>query len=475
MASAFEGKEDDKKYVKTRRPRTKKMGNDEFENSPLRSELEGMSKDQLVKAITEIGKNDLRHSNFNIAMLNERMTHFEKAIKELEESIEIKITKAKKYRNMGDDPKRAIKAIERIIINDRKKIKDFQEEVNQFEKKKQHKAIEQQSAKKEIDKKLVKRAYTFLEKNNDPIIVDLMESYIALLRNQPTSSREDVELYLQKYDGLHTAMNKLDTRLVSGANAQRYSETIDRIRTAFHVDTPYAKFIPFLVYLNQTCSIISLTVQEREFESRIHSLEEGIKTREREIDEIETFADNVFEVIDYDAQVEEERKALQFMIEHHRLLQMRMYKIQKYSRLFKHYYFRDIKDRKRLNERKWEKIDCLDDLDNLEDIEEQLEEVNLLQSVTRIIKKNKNDNPLGENTKIRELEREESYGDEDKPVAAGAENSGSSQDDGDNESESQTPQDSQTIDDVVDSDASSSKGGPSDEEDDESNDISNRA
>jgi hypothetical protein len=484
MASNFEEKEKyHNKHVKSRRPRTKNMDRDEYENSPLRNELEGMSKDQLVKAVTEIGKNDLRHSNFNIAMLNERMTHFDKAIKELVESIEIKVNKARKYRNIGDDPERAIKAIERIIDNDKKKIQDFQVEVDKFEKKKQHKAIEQQDARKEIDKKLVKRAFTFLEKNNDPVIVELLEAFVALLRNQPTSNREDVELYLQNYNGLLTALSKVDERLISGANARNYSETIDRIRHEFHADTPYAKFIPFLVYLNQTCSIISLTCQEREYESQISNLEEGIGAREREIDEIQTYAENVFEVIDYDAQVEEERKALQFMAEHYLLLQMRMYKIQKYSRLFKHYYFRDVKDKTRLNERKWEKIDCMDDLDNLDDIEDQLDEVNLVQSVTRILKIDKNDNPLGDNTKVRELEKEVSYVEEEKPDAEGVESSepsgssgpsgsSESQDEADNASESQTPQDSGTIEYTGES---YSKSATLDEEDSESYDISNRS
>lgn len=474
MATLGDNK-DPNKYVKRHKPKTLKMAKFEYENPGLKDDLENMSKDELVKLVTELGKNDLRHANYNIAIMNERMTHFEKGIQGLERSIEIKKEKARKYRNMGDDPKRAIAAIERIIKNDKKKIEDLKIEVGKFEEKKSHKAIEQQNSKKQIDKKLVRRTYKLLEKDSDPVLVDLLEAFVALLRNQPSASKEDVELYLKKHEGLQTAMNKVDPRKISGANAKKYSETIERIRNSFKDQTEYAKYIPYLVFLNQTCSIVSLTVQEREIESQIRVLEDDIKTREKEIDEIETFTENVYEVIDYDAQVAEEKKTLTFMRDHYRLLQMRMYKLQKYSRLFKHFYFRDIKDKKRLNTMQWEKIDTLDDLDNLKDIDQELEKVNLLQSVTRILKVNKNDNPLGDKRKVQELEKNNSIQKKGRGNKDGSSDEEDSKDDNENESgtDYQTPPESksQTYG-SDDSEVSQSRDNASDEE--ESEEYSNR-
>ena len=83
----------------------KNFEEEDIENDNLRDELEKMDKKELVKLVTDLGKSDLRHINFNIAMLSERLSHFKKAVEELEKSIEVKSHKAQKYRNIGDDPK----------------------------------------------------------------------------------------------------------------------------------------------------------------------------------------------------------------------------------------------------------------------------------------------------------------------------------------------------------------------------------
>lgn len=385
------------------------MNAEDLENEELRQELRGMDKKELIKLITDMGKNELRHVNYQMSVLSERMTHFSKAIDETQKSIDEKSKKAQKYRNMGDDPDRAIKALERIIKNNKLKIKDLQKEVDKFEEKKSHKAIEQQNAKKEIDKKLTKMAYKFLEKDSDPIIVSLLETFVALLRNRPTAQREDVELYLRKHEGLLVAMNKVDPRKISGGNAAKYTECVQRIRHSFKQDnSEYRKYIPFLVFVNQTCAIVSLTVEERQFESQIEQLQQDIKDREKEIDEIETFHENVTEVIDYDEQVEQEKKQLSLFKNQYAVMKMRMDKLTRYSVMFEKYYFRDLKDKNRLRSHKLEYIDVIDDMERVKNLDEKLENINLAKSVTRIPKQ-EGENPLGDNKRITQLEKEKSY------------------------------------------------------------------
>ena len=384
------------------------MNMEDLENEELRRELSGMDKKELTKLITDIGKNELRHVNYQMSVLAERMMHFSKAIEETKKSIEEKSKKAQKYRNMGDDPDRAIKALERIIKNNKLKIKDLQKEVDKFEEKKANKAIEQQNAKKEINKKLTKMAYKFLEKDSDPIIVDLLETFVALLRNRPSAQREDVELYLRKYEGLQVAMNKVNPRQISGGNAAKYTQTIQRIRNAFKEDTEYRKYIPYLVFVNQTCAIVSLTVEERQFEAEIEQLKQDIKDREKEIDEIETFHEHVTEVIDYDEQVEQEQKQLSLFKNQHAVMKMRMDKLTRYSVMFQKYFFRDLKDKSRLRSQKLEYIDVMDDMERVKNLDDKLASIDLAKSVTRI-PKDRDENPLGDNKRIKELEKQKSY------------------------------------------------------------------
>jgi thymidylate synthase len=96
-----------------------------FEKDNLGNSLEDMDKDELIDLIISGGQKELRNTNFGISLLRERMTHFEKAIKELEDSIAIKRVKADKYRTISGDKDRSIKAIERIIENNKKKIEEL--------------------------------------------------------------------------------------------------------------------------------------------------------------------------------------------------------------------------------------------------------------------------------------------------------------------------------------------------------------
>lgn len=375
------------------------------DDKDLRESLEEMDKKQLIKLITGLGQNELRHANFSIAILRERMTHFEKAIDELEKSIEFKKAKADKYRNMGDDPQRSIKAIRRIIKNNEKRIEVLQKEVNKFEEKKQKKSIEQQNAKKEITKKLIKGIYKFLEKDSDPIIVKLMENFVAMLRNKPSASKEDVELYIRKYEGLVTALNKVNPREISGGNAKIYTDAIQAIRNEFTGESKYSKYIPILVFLNQTCAMVNLTVEERVIESQIRELENDNKLKEQEIEEIETFQQHVEEIIDYDIQVDQEQKQLALFKNHYSLLQLRYKKLGRYSRFFERYYFDEIEHPEKLRSQKLEKIDTMDDLDKVEGISDQIAKLNIAQPVVKYKREEDGKNPVGSSKGAAKMEK----------------------------------------------------------------------
>lgn len=305
---------------------------------------------------------------------------------------------------MGDDPKRSIKAIRVMIKNNEKRIEELKKEVEKFEEKKKKKEVEQQNAKREITKKLVKQVYKFLEKDSDSIIIRLMEAFVAMLRNRPTASREDVELYLRKHEGLLTAMNKVNPRKISGGNAKGYTDTVQAIRNEFTGDSPYVKYIPFLVFLNQTCAMVNLTVEEKQIEQQIAELEEENKLKHKEIDEIETFEEHVDMIIDYDVQVDQEKKQLALFQNHRDLLDLRINKLSKYSRLFEKYYFAELKDTSLLRSTKRDKIDRMDDLDQLESINEKVANLNLAKTVTRIKRDERGHNPVGSNRKVNKME-----------------------------------------------------------------------
>ena len=355
-----------------------------FEKDNFGKELEDMDKDELIDLIISGGQKELRNTNYSISLIRERMTHFERAIKELEESIKLKKKKAEKYRAISGDEKRSIKAIERIIENNQKRIEELQKKVKEFEDKKKKKAVEQINAKKEITKKLVNGLYKYFEKETDLILVRLVEAFVACLRNTPSASKEDVEIYFRKYDGLMWSLNKVDTRKISGGNAKIYSDTVQAIRNEFKGDTKYAKYIPFLVFLNQTCSIVSLSVEERQIENEIENLEEDIKLKEKEIDEIETFHKHVDEMVDYDALVQQEEEQLKLLTNHYSILEARLKKLWKYSRLFQRYFFTEISDKKKLYSSKLERIDTMDDIENIEQKERTAG--NLVKSLTKVVK-----------------------------------------------------------------------------------------
>lgn len=348
----------------------------------IESNLEENSKKQLIKLMTSYGKHELRETNFKIVLINERMTHFEKAIKELEESIKIKREKAYKYKVMNNNPKKLIKSLEEKIKQDKAKIENLQKEVDTFEAKKAKKAIEQTQAKNEITKKLVKSLYKYLEKHSDPIIVKLLETFVALLRNRKEAQREDVELYLRNFNGLQTALAKVNPREIKGENASEYVKNIEGIRNNFKGENEeYLKYIPFLVYVNQTCSIVLLSVEEKQIEHRIQELEAEIKKSEKEIDEIETYMENVDDVIDYTMEADREEEQWKILSNHHELLKLRLTKLQKYSYFFEKYYFREIEKPKHLNSTVLDKIDTMDDLNKVKPVERIVG--NLAKAVTR--------------------------------------------------------------------------------------------
>lgn len=374
----------------------KTMSDDDFDNSEARRDLEDMDKKELVKLIINMGKNQLRHSNYDVAKMNERKSHFRSALNDIQKSIDMKLAKAKKYKGFGNDPAKTIKALEKANSEDKKEIEVLQKKVKQFTDKKMAEEAKQFAAKEKIDKKLVKKTYKFLEKDTHPALVTVLEVYVAQLRHRDRSAKEDVELYLRKFEGLSTSMAKLDTRDIPGEYLKGYTSDLDKVKGQFREGSENEDYIPYFDFANYTNKLLALSVEEKQIESEIHVLEKGIREKEKEIDEIETFRKDVDEVIDYQDQAEEEKKQFHIMQEHYNLLNLRAKKIGKTSKFFEKYFFRELKEKKKLRSSNLEKIDIMDDLDNVEDIEDQIEEIDVDRAITKVEKDDKDHNPLGD-------------------------------------------------------------------------------
>lgn len=396
MASAVKIDKDEEGIKKLQTVGFKNMGGDFPENAALREELEDMSQKELVKLALDMGKNQLRHHNYNTAAINERKGHFKSALTDLQKSIDEKTKKAKKYKSFGSDPVRTIKALEKAIGEEKKEIAKLEKEVQKFEEKKKAEDVQLAQAREQIDKNLVKKTYKFLEKDSHPHLVTVLETFVAQLRAKDRSSKEDVELYLRKYDGLSTSMSKLDTRDIPGEYEKVYVKNLDSVKAHFKEGGENEIYIPYFDFAHFTNRLLALTTEEKQIEAKIHALEEGIKEKEREIDEIETFRKDVDEVIDYQNQVDEEVKQFNLLQEHYNLLNLRAKKLGKCSKFFQKYYFREVKDKKRLRSTKWEKIDTMDDLDHVDDIEDKLDEMDYERAIEKVSKDDKDDNPLGD-------------------------------------------------------------------------------
>jgi hypothetical protein len=391
-----------------RGPTTAFKANPTAAKEEFEGELEDMDKKALIKMVTAYGKHELRDTNHKISMINERMSHFDKAIHELESSIKEKHDKDIKYRQMSNNPQKQIKGLESVIAKNKETIAKIEVEIEQFEKRKAAKAVEQQNAKREINKKLVKDTYKYLEKKSDPIIVKLMESFVALLRNKQVASREDVELYLKKHESLLTAMNKVNPREIKGENAKTYVDNVQGIRHQFTEDAIYHKYIPYLVFLNQTCAIVLLAVEEKELEYQIHLLEVDNKAKEKEIDEIETFDKHVddHDIIDFAEQVKAEKEQLNLLSNHRDLLHLRLTKLVRYSRQFVRYYFDCIVEPSKLDSNILERIEKMDDPNKVVYTKREIGSLSqnkiYQKSVTRVSKDDLNSSNVGARTKFED-------------------------------------------------------------------------
>lgn len=362
-----------------------------------KSDLDAMDKKDLVKLIINMGKNELRHTNYNIAAVNERKGHFKAALTDLQKSIDEKTAKAKKYQGFGSDPPSTIKALKNSIVENNKEIATLKKKLDQFEEKKSKEEKGQIEAKEKIDKKLVKKLYKFLEKDTHPSLVSVLEVYIAQLRARDRSTKEDVELYLRKHDGLLISMNRLNTRDIPGEFLPVYEKELEKHKGKFREGSEHEDYEPFFNFSHFTNKLLALTVEEKELEKQVHILEEDIKAKEKEIDEIETFMKEVDEVMDYQSQVDEEVKQFDILQEHFNLLNLRAKKLGKKSKFFEKYFFREVKEKGKLRDNKLEKIDVMDDLDNVRDIDDRVEEMDYERAITKIEKDDKKDNPLGDN------------------------------------------------------------------------------
>lgn len=122
-----------------------------------------------------------------------------------------------KYERRSDQVRASIKDLTIKAEEEEKKANEAQANYEKHDKifTEEHKKYKEMlshkiKAQKEITKELVKEAYIVLEKHNSPPLERMCELYVSIIRGKETSTNQDVEHYLKKYEGLAVAMNKVD-------------------------------------------------------------------------------------------------------------------------------------------------------------------------------------------------------------------------------------------------------------------------
>ena len=67
-------------------------------------------------------------------------------------------------------------------------------------------------------------------------------------------------------------MSKVDPRKINGQNAQSYMNALEGIRPEFTPDSPYVMYIPFIVWLDKVCEIVSITIREKKEEDQVNEV-----------------------------------------------------------------------------------------------------------------------------------------------------------------------------------------------------------
>lgn len=179
---------------------------------------------------------------------------------------------------------------------------ELKEKIDNFEALKINETREQKTAQRSITPKLVKKTYKYLKTHRDEIIIELMETYVACLRNKFMSGPLDVELYLRTKKGLDVAMNQVEPANIKGENARRYIDVIGQIRNNFKEGSKYVTYIPFLVWLNKTCHLIKWAIDEKKLVEEYDAKMATVANLKALVDEIDALKDENIPIDSHDFQ-----------------------------------------------------------------------------------------------------------------------------------------------------------------------------
>jgi hypothetical protein len=180
-----------------------------------------------------------------------------------------------------------VSSLEKIIKVKQEECQRITEEIEKFDAKRANEYKEQKSAQRAISPKLVKRVYKFLKNKSDPILVTLVETYVAFLIKKPYAGPRDVELYFQKHRGLQVAMDKVDTSAISGTLVQTYLRNINNIRNQFKQGSKYVKYIPILAWINATCHLVKWSIEEKTLLGEREQVQEDIELYQQSIEHVD--------------------------------------------------------------------------------------------------------------------------------------------------------------------------------------------
>ena len=165
-------------------------------------------------------------------------------------------------------------------------IEEYEEELEGFKEKTQNTFREMKMAQKEITPKLVKRIYKYLKVHSDHVIVTLLESFVACLRNKERATPDDVEIYFRTHTGLMVAVDKFDPMKVSGTNAKAFKDNIETVRNEFVAGSKYVRYIPIIVWLNKACHMIKWAIEEKQIREKLEAEQDKMENYDKAIEAV---------------------------------------------------------------------------------------------------------------------------------------------------------------------------------------------
>lgn len=267
----------------------------------ITTSIENLSTKELVQVAKNIATHD---SNAIFSEIDSLLKKRKKYVAALE-TIDVQYEWAYKLVEKGENLKtRSFDEAEAHIHRQIERIEgeadELKKKIDTFETLKINETRDQKSAQRSITPKLVKKTYKYLKNHRDEIIIELLETYVACLRNKYVSGPIDVELYLRSKKGLDVAMNQVDPSAIKGENAKRYIDVIGQIRNNFKEGSKYVTYIPFLVWLNKTCHLIKWAIDEKKLVDEYDQKIATVNNLKALVDEIDALKDEGISIDSHD-------------------------------------------------------------------------------------------------------------------------------------------------------------------------------